>query len=159
VFSDQAAICAQFSLFRAHNNWLALKLLYLIMNQVAIKDPDLQLLPGDLALYQTSKRYQDNDFMNFYIHEILAPYWENLRDVMHGPTRPVFLIMDNYLSHSKPQLLALYRHYNIHMISLPPHSSHFLQLTELVFWRIVGKVSKAQQEDNDAPVARQGPED
>jgi hypothetical protein len=101
-----------------------LKPLYLITNQGIIKDPDLQMMSSGLALDQTPKGYQNGLSMDFYVHEILAPDCESLRNSLHDPNLPVFLIMDNCSSHNRAELLALYAHLNIHVIWLPPHSSH-----------------------------------
>jgi hypothetical protein len=104
-----------------------LKPLYLITNKVAVKDSELELMSNSLALSQTRKGYQNSHSMAFDVREILATYCENLRDVMHDTTLPVFLIMDNCSSHNKQELLDLYTRHNIKVIWLPPHSSHFLQ--------------------------------
>jgi hypothetical protein len=108
-----------------------LKPLYLITNKVTIRDPELHLMSSGLALYETTKGYQNRHSMQFYIQEVLAPYCENLRNIMRDPALPVFLIMDNCSCHNKPELLGLYASHNIHIIWLPPHSSHFLQPLDL----------------------------
>jgi hypothetical protein len=108
-----------------------LKPLYLITNKVTLKDPDLQLMSNSLALYRTPKGYQNSFSMPFYVRDILVPYCENLRTVMHDQALPIFLIMDNCSSHNRPELLALYARYNVQVIWLPPHSSHFLQPLDL----------------------------
>jgi hypothetical protein len=108
-----------------------LKPLYLITNKVAVKDPDLELMSRSLALYQTTKGYQNSHSMAFYVREVLVPYCENLRNATQDPTLIVFLIMDNCSCHNKPELMDLYARYNITVIWLPPHSSHFLQPLDL----------------------------
>jgi hypothetical protein len=104
-----------------------LKTLYLRMNKVAIKDSDVQLLASNLILYQMLKGYQNSASMDFDVRKILVSYCDNLRNARHDPTLPVFLIMDNCPYHNKQALLVLNAQYNIHVIWLLQHSSHFLQ--------------------------------
>jgi hypothetical protein len=104
-----------------------LKTLDLIMNTIAIKDPDLRMMSSNLALIEARKRSQNGHFMKFYVREILAPYCEHLRNAMHDPALPVFLIMNNYSFHNERELPAPYKQCNIQVIWLPAHSSHFLQ--------------------------------
>jgi hypothetical protein len=89
------------------------------------------MMSSHLALYETTKWYQNSHSMEFYVRDILAPYCEYLRNAMHNPVLPVFLIMDNCPSHNKRELLTLYTQYNIRVIWLPAHSSHFLQPLDL----------------------------
>jgi hypothetical protein len=82
------------------------------------------MMSSHLALYETTKWYQNSHFMEFYVREILAPYCEHLRNAMHDPALPVFLIMDNCPSHNERELLALYTQYNIQASWLPVIRSH-----------------------------------
>jgi hypothetical protein len=123
-----------------------LKPRYFRMNNVALRAPDLQLLSGNLVLYQMPKRYQNSYSMDFYVCKILAPYCENFRNVMHDPTLPVFLIMDNCPSHNQLAPLTLYAQENIRVIWLPPHSSHFLQPLDLgLFGELNGRYQRSSR--------------
>jgi hypothetical protein len=93
-----------------------LKPFHLITNKLAIKDPDSPLMSGSLVLYWTPKFCHNSLSMASYVREILVPYCENLRHVMPDPMPPIFLIMDNRSSHTKPELLALYALDNVHVI-------------------------------------------
>jgi hypothetical protein len=116
------------------------------MNKVPVKDADLQLMSSRLALYETSNGYQNSDSMAFYVREILAPYCEDLRNAMHDPTLPVFLIVDDYSPHNKPELLALCTHHNIHVIWLPPHSSQFRRPLDLgLFGDLKGRYERSRR--------------
>jgi hypothetical protein len=92
------------------------------------------MMSSHLTPDETTKWYQNSHSMEFYVREILAPYCEHLRNAMHDPVLPVFLIMGNCPSHNKRQLRALYTQYNIQVIWLPAHSSHFLQPLDLGLW-------------------------
>jgi hypothetical protein len=76
-------------------------------------------MSNNLALYETKKWHQNSHSIEFYVREILAPCCEHLRNTMHNAVLPVFLTMDNCLSHNKWELLALYTQYNIQVIWLP----------------------------------------
>jgi hypothetical protein len=78
-----------------------LKPLYLLMNKVTIKDLDLQMMSNAFALYQTPNRYQNGLSMEDSVHEVIAPYCESLRNILHDPRLLVFLIMDNCHSHNR----------------------------------------------------------
>jgi hypothetical protein len=73
-------------------------------------------MSNHLALYETTKWYQNSHSMGFYVREILAPYYAHLRNAMHDPTLPVFLIMESCPSHNKREVLAPYTQYNIQVI-------------------------------------------
>nr|XP_022314252.1 uncharacterized protein LOC111118860 [Crassostrea virginica] len=68
--------------------------------------------------------YQENGWMS----EKLGEMW--FRDVFLkncGPDRPQLLILDGHSSHETLGLLELAIQENIHIICLPPHTSHMLQ--------------------------------
>lgn len=48
---------------------------------------------------------------------------------------PVFLILDNHVSHASRQAITYAKDNNLHLISLPPHSSHKTQPLDCVFFR------------------------
>jgi hypothetical protein len=59
---------------------------------------------------------------------------------MHDPTLPVSLIRDSCPSHNKQALVALHAQYNIRVIWLPAHPSHFLQP---LYVRLFGELKEA----------------
>jgi hypothetical protein len=85
-----------------------LKPLYLITNKIAIRDPNFRMISSNLALYETTKGYQNSHSVELCVREILAPNCEHLQNAMHDPALPVFLIIGNCPSHNKRELLALY---------------------------------------------------
>jgi hypothetical protein len=56
--------------------------LYLMTNKIAIDDPYLHLLLSPLALYATPNGSENRPFLNFCVRKVLAPYCEDLRNVM-----------------------------------------------------------------------------
>jgi hypothetical protein len=113
----------------------SVKSLSLITNNIAIKDPDLRMMSRNLGLFKMTKGCQNSHSMELYVRGIMAPYCEHLRNAMHYPELSVFLIMNNCPSHNKRGLLVLYTQYNIQVIWLPAHSSHFLQPLNLGLFR------------------------
>ena len=49
-----------------------------------------------------------------------------------GPDRLQVLILDSHGSHEVVELLELARQENIHIMALPPHITHYLQLLDQV---------------------------
>jgi hypothetical protein len=110
-----------------------LKPLYLFANNIVIKDADFRMMSSNLVLYEATKGYQNSHSMEFYVREILAPSCDHVGNAMHDPALPVFLIMNNCPMHNKRELLILLTQYNIQVIWIPAHSSHFLQPLDLFF--------------------------
>jgi hypothetical protein len=105
------------------------------------------MVSSNLALYETTKGYQNSHSMEFYVREIMAPYCEHLRNAMHDPALPVFLIMNNCPPHNKRELLALYTPYNIQVIWLLAHLSHFLRPLDLgVFRELKGRSRRSSMQ-------------
>jgi hypothetical protein len=89
-------------------------------NKLAIKDSDSQLMSNSPVPYSTPKCPRNSLSLTLYVRDIVVPYCENLRNVMHDLMPPISLTMANCSSHSKSELLALYALDNIHVIELPP---------------------------------------
>jgi hypothetical protein len=111
-----------------------IKPMFLVTSAVTTHSSELKSLAGYLELYHTERGYQNEHSMAFYIEKILKPYCDKLRKEMNDPDLPIFLIMDNCSSHNRPALLGLYAAYNIKVIWLPAHSSHFLQPLDLALF-------------------------
>ena len=59
-----------------------------------------------------------------------------------GPERPQVLILDSHVSHEVVELFELARQENIHIMALPPHTTHFLQPLKRVVWAIQKRLQK-----------------
>jgi hypothetical protein len=65
---------------------------------------------------------------------------------MYDPTLPVSLLMDNWSSHSKAELLPLYAHRIIRVVWIPPHFSHVLQPLKFALFRALrGRYHRASR--------------
>ena len=75
--------------------------------------------------------YQENAWMC----EVLGVEWFSKVFLNHcGPERPQLLVLDSHGSHEVVELLDLARQNSIHIIALPPHTTHVLQpLDRVVF--------------------------
>jgi hypothetical protein len=72
----------------------------------------------------TSWKFQQNAYMT----DVLGVEW--FRDVFLpncGESRPQLLILDGHKSHSSLSLLTAAKEADIHLLALPPHTTHFLQ--------------------------------
>ncbi|CAG7718342.1 unnamed protein product [Allacma fusca] len=62
-------------------------------------------------------------------------------------TNPVLLLLDNHTSHISIEILNFCETHNIHMLSIPPHTSHKLQPLDVsVYSAIKSRLSKLEQE-------------
>ncbi|CAB3228469.1 unnamed protein product [Arctia plantaginis] len=50
-----------------------------------------------------------------------------------SPEQPILLILDNHASHMSLQIFEHCKQNNIHMLSLPPHTSHRMQPLDVTF--------------------------
>jgi hypothetical protein len=103
----------------------------------SLRRPNLAKLAPHIVLCRTGNAYQTHESMAVYVREVLGSYCQRVRGEMSDQSLPIFLIMDNCGSHKKDTLLHLYDALNIHVLWLPPHSSHFLQpLDSVMFARL-----------------------
>ena len=62
-----------------------------------------------------------------------------------SPTRPVILLLDNHSSHLSLRAIRLAVENNVHMITIPAHTSHFLQPLDLIFKPLKAKFFSLSQ--------------
>lgn len=82
----------------------------------------------------TMFKYSDSGWINQkifeeYLKEHFIPFVENKRGSSNSP---VLLILDGHSSRSVPEALELCFLNNIHILSIPAHSSHLLQPLDLI---------------------------
>ena len=53
------------------------------------------------------------------------------------PTRPVLLLKDGYVSHTSIEVIELARANNVHILCLPAHTTHVLQLLDVAGFLII----------------------
>lgn len=85
---------------------------------------------------------------NGWIKEDIFMIWLKHFATFMKPTReePVLLILDNHVSHSTLQSYEFCKTNYIHMISLPPHTSHRLQPLDVTFF---GPLKRAYHRECD----------
>ncbi|KAJ8971573.1 hypothetical protein NQ314_000627 [Rhamnusium bicolor] len=63
-------------------------------------------------------------------------YLEHFRKYTNPTTdSPILLMLDNHISHTSLQAITYAKNNNIHLLSLPPHSSHRTQPLDRNFFR------------------------
>jgi hypothetical protein len=97
-------------------------------------DPSIAELASDMVACMTAEGYQTHESMFACLQNVLVPCYQCVRDEMKDQTLPIFMIMDNCQCHKKNTLSDVYAALTIWIIRLPPHSSHFLQLLDLVLF-------------------------
>lgn len=91
----------------------------------------------DLEYIHSDSGYMNHEIMIHYITTILAPYIVNQRKRIGENSSPCVLIMDNLKSHYTQEVRNVFDNINdLHIIFLPPHTSHFLQPLDLSFFGI-----------------------
>jgi hypothetical protein len=110
--------------------------LILTTSEIKFKSQQLRDLENSFWIRKTPKGYMNRDSMAYYIAVILRPYCAQLRERLGDPTLPVWLIMDNHSSHNREELMEMFAQAKIYIIWLPPHSTHFLQVLDLLLFGI-----------------------
>ena len=65
------------------------------------------------------------------MEDVLGAEWFQNVFLKHcGPDRPQLLILDGHGSHEVLGLLERAKEENIHILSLPPHTTHWLQVLD-----------------------------
>ncbi|CAH2015814.1 unnamed protein product, partial [Acanthoscelides obtectus] len=110
------------------------------LNSLLIKDA-----PSGSALGVTDSGYMNS--LRF------VDYLEHFRKYTN-PTfdSPILLILDNHISHTSLQAITYAKNNNIHLLSLPPHSSHRTQPLDRSFFRPL-KENKPEGDNEGGNVA------
>ena len=109
----------------------SLQPLFLTKEEVKFQSRTLRLLKERLLTYQTPKGYQNEASMIYYLQQVIFPYIQEVRIGLKDATANVYLIMDNCASHLTPNVRSVIQQIDgLRVISLPPHSSHFLQMLD-----------------------------
>lgn len=75
----------------------------------------------------------DKGYMN---NETFIEWLEHFKKFTHPTTdRPILLVLDNHISHISFQAVTWAKKNNIHLLTIPPHSSHKTQPLDRAFFR------------------------
>lgn len=85
---------------------------------------------------------------NGWINEILFFEWIQHFTTFSKPSaeEPILLILDNHASHISHDIYNHCKAHNIHMLSLPPHTSHRMQPLDVTFY---GPLKAAYKKESD----------
>ena len=109
---------------------------------------DLWLLSDSFSYERTAKGRQTLASFTNYAHTILAPYVESVRKEIGDDTAKLYLIMDNATVHNIETVLE---EVGICPIWLPPHSSHFLQVLDLLVFAELKKAYRSRRSRKTSP--------
>ena len=112
------------------------------------RERDLWLLSDSFSYERTAKGRQTLASFTNYAHTILAPYVESVRKEIGDDTAKVYLIMDNATVHNIETVLE---EVGICPIWLPPHSSHFLQVLDLLVFAELKKAYRSRRSRKTSP--------
>ena len=112
------------------------------------KDHDLWLLSDSFAYERTAKGRQTLASFTNYTRTILAEYVSQVRKELQDERAKVYLIMDNATVHNIPDVLQAV---GIEPIWLPPHSSHFLQVLNLLIFAELKKAYRTKRSKSTSP--------
>ena len=91
--------------------------------------------------YTTKSGYLNEGAMLYWINQILIPYINSVKKLFHVDYDPL-LLFDNLKAHLTDNVTQLLQSQNIRVLSIPPHSSHLLQVLDLSFFGIMKKSYK-----------------
>jgi hypothetical protein len=93
-------------------------------------------VPGEnVDFYNQGKAYMDHDIFYTWLRDTLIPDIVKKRKALHYKG-PACLILDNCSSHKGDDVDALCEKYNLKLLWIPPHSSHFLQPLDVSFFGV-----------------------
>ena len=115
---------------------------------VRFNDRDLWLLSDSFSYERTAKGRQTLISFTNYARSILAEYAAQVRNELQDQSAKVYLIMDNATVHNIPDVLEAV---GIQPIWLPAHSSHFLQVLDLLVFAELKKAYRTRRSKSTSP--------
>ena len=114
--------------------------MFVCKENVPLSSYELQTLRNRFYVTRSPKGYATEQSMLDWITKVLDPYVQSLTAILCRPDSLVYLIMDNCGVHNTPAVRAkLNQIPRLHIIWLPPHTSHFLQMLDAsVFGQLKG---------------------
>jgi hypothetical protein len=76
-------------------------------------------IPGSWLYGSSETGYMDSELFELWFQQIFIPYC--------GSHRPVLLVLDNHDTHITINIIEKARQHDIHILGLPPHTTHILQ--------------------------------
>jgi len=82
--------------------------------------------------------------MNDSVINVFAPYVSSTLEEVGQPDTPCILIMDNMTAHGNSDVMYLFNsNDNVYVVFFPPHSSHFMQTLDLLFFGVFKMLNKS----------------
>ena len=89
--------------------------------------PDVEGVPEEWRFNRSKSGWINTEIFAEWFADIFVPATTRKQ-------RPILLIMDNHVSHASVHVLDLAERNGIHLLFLPPHTSHFLQPLDLGYF-------------------------
>ena len=121
---------------------------FLGISELPCKDRDLWLLSNTFSYGRTARGRKTLHSFTNYMRSILADYVGEIRQKLGDQDAKVYLIMDNATVHNVPDVLT---EVGIQPIWLPPHSSHFLQVLDLLVFAELKKAYRTRRSKKTSP--------
>ena len=121
---------------------------FLGISELPCKDRDLWLLSNTFSYGRTARGRKTLHSFTNYVRSILADYVGEIRQKLGDQDAKVYLIMDNATVHNVPDVLT---EVGIQPIWLPPHSSHFLQVLDLLVFAELKKAYRTRRSKKTSP--------
>jgi hypothetical protein len=100
-------------------------------------------LEAHFKYFKTPKGYLTCEAMDFWVDSILIPYVLQVKMLRNLPSSAsTFLIFDGLKAHCTEHTAEVFSSFSIHVIELPPHSSHLFQPLDLVIFGLTKKEYK-----------------
>ena len=112
------------------------------------KERDLWMMSGSFAYERTAKGRQTLASFTNYTRMILADYVRDVRRDIGDDEAKVYVILDNATVHNIEEVM---REVGVCPIWLPPHSSHFLQVLDLLVFAELKKAYRSRRSRRTSP--------
>ena len=100
-------------------------------------DHRLKLMQKFVVCTQSSRGYQTEQTMRFWIHNVLSPYCDDVHKELNDPTTRIWIILDNCPCHNTPAIASELEKISAEVLWLPPHSTHFLQQLDASYFGLM----------------------
>jgi hypothetical protein len=93
----------------------------------------------DMVLKHKQKAYVTVTLFQQYGTSVLIPFIERLRTNPEFTGESAILLMDNCSIHTRLEVLATLRDYNVKVITFPPHTTQIFQTLDLCLFGVLKK--------------------
>jgi hypothetical protein len=128
----------------------------LIVSRSTYEDEVLEygLTEEKLEVYSQKHAFIDRDIFFDWMKDTFAPALE-IRRQIHHYAGPAYLLLDNCSAHFGPDISQLCTAHNVHLLFIPPHSSHFLQCLDVCIFGLTKRIISSLNRTEDVNIQTQ----